>query len=74
MVISTCSSWFGVSGGGENTSFATLKLGKVVLVKKTKVFVSVLDLGFQILFKCQNKKNSTKMKEKEDQKEEFCEN
>ena len=74
MVISTCSSWFGVSRGGENTSFATLKLGKVVLVKKVKVFVSVLDLGFQILFKCQNKKNSTKMKEKQDQKGEFCEN
>ena len=74
MVISTCSSWFGVSRGGENTSFATLKLGKVVFVKKTKVFVSVLDLGFQILFKCQNKKNSTKMKEKQDQKGEFCEN
>ena len=64
MVISTCSSWFGVSRGGENTSFVTLKLGKVVLVKKVKVFVSVLDLRFQILFKCQNKKNSTKMKEK----------
>ncbi|KAL0010450.1 hypothetical protein SO802_005558 [Lithocarpus litseifolius] len=31
-----CSSWFGVSGGGENTSFATLKLGKVVSVKKTR--------------------------------------
>ena len=74
MVISTCSSWFGVSRGGENTSFATLKLGKVVLVKKVKVFVSVLDLGFQILFKCQNKKKSTKMKEKQDQKGEFCEN
>ena len=74
MVISTCSSWFGVSRGGENTSFATLKLGKVVLVKKVKVFVSVLDLRFRILFKCQNKKNSTKMKEKQDQKGEFCEN
>ena len=56
MVISTCSSWFGVSRGGENVSFATSKLGKVVSVKKIKVFVSVLDLGFQILFKCQNKK------------------
>ena len=53
MVRSTCSSWFGVSGGGENTSFATSKLGEVVLIKKIKVFVSVLDLGFQILFKCQ---------------------
>ena len=49
MVRSTCSSWFGVSGGGENTSFTTSKLGKVVSVKKIKVFVSVLDLGFQIL-------------------------
>ena len=56
MVILTCSSWFGVSRGGENTSFATLKLRKVVSVKKIKVFVSILDLGFQILFKCQNKK------------------
>ena len=74
MVRSTCSSWFGVSKGGENTSFATSKLGKVVSVKKIKVFVFVLDLGFQILFKCQNKKNSTKMKEKQDQKGEFCEN
>ena len=27
MVRSTCSLWFGVSGGGENTSFATLKIG-----------------------------------------------
>ena len=27
---STCSSWFGVSGGGENTSFATSKLGRYV--------------------------------------------
>ena len=53
MVRSTCFSWFEVSGGGENTSFATSKLGKVVSVKKIKVFVSVLDLGFQILFKCQ---------------------
>ena len=74
MVRSTCSLWFGVSREGENTSFTTLKLGKVVSVKKIKVFVSVLDLGFQILFKCQNKKNSTKMKEKQDQKGEFCEN
>ena len=49
MVRSTCSLWFGVSREGENTSFATSKLGKVVLVKKIKVFVSVLDLGFQIL-------------------------
>ena len=49
MVRSTCSLWFGVSGGGESTSFATSKLGKVVSVKKIKVFVSVLDLGFQIL-------------------------
>ena len=54
MVISMCSSWFGVSRGGENISFATSKLGKVVSVKKIKVFVSVLDLGFQILFMCQN--------------------
>ena len=53
VVRSTCSSWFGVSRGGENTSFATSKLGKVVSVKKIKVFVSVLDLGFQILFKCE---------------------
>ena len=53
MVRSTCSSWFGVSEGGENTSFATSKIGKVVLIKKIKVFMSVLDLGFQILFKCQ---------------------
>ena len=29
MVRSTCFSWFGVSGGGENTSFTTSKLGKV---------------------------------------------
>ena len=43
---STCSSWFGVSGRGENASFATSKLGKVVLVKKIKVLVSVLDFGF----------------------------
>ena len=49
MVKSTCSSWFRVSKGGENRSFATLKLGKVVSVKKIKVFVSVLYLGFQIL-------------------------
>ena len=56
MVISTYSSWFGVSGGGENTSFATSKLGKVVSVKKIKVVVSILVLGFQILFKFQNKK------------------
>ena len=56
MVISMCSSRFGVSGGGENTSFVTSKLRKVVSVKKIKVFVSVPDLGFQILFKCQNKK------------------
>ena len=60
-------------GGGENTSFTTLKRGKVVSVKKIKVVVSILDLGFQILFKCQ-KKNSTKMKEKQDKKGEFCEN
>ena len=46
MVRSTCSLWSGVSGGGENTSFATSKLGKVVSIKKIKVFVSVLDLGF----------------------------
>ena len=46
MVRSTCSSWLGVSGGGENTTFATLKLGEVVSVKKIKVFVFVLDLGF----------------------------
>ena len=49
MVRSTCSSWFGVPEGGENTSFATSKLGKVVSVKKIKEFVSVLNLGFQIL-------------------------
>ena len=49
MVGSTCSSWFGVFEGGENTSFATLKLGKVVSIKKIMEFVSVLDLGFQIL-------------------------
>ena len=42
MVRSTCSLWFGVSKGGENTSFATSKLEKVVSVKKIKVFVSVL--------------------------------
>ena len=42
MVKSTCSSWFRVSKGGENRSFATSKLGKVVSVKKIKVFVSVL--------------------------------
>ena len=57
MVSRTCFSWFGVSGGGESTSFAASKLGEevseVVSVKKIKVFVSVLDLGFQILFKCQ---------------------
>ena len=53
MVRSTYFSWFEVFGGGENTSFATSKLGKVVSVKKNKVFVSVLDLGLQILFKCQ---------------------
>ena len=47
MVRSTCSLWSGVSGGGENTSFATSKLGKVVLIKKIKVFVFVLDLGFR---------------------------
>ena len=46
VVRSTCSSWFEVSGGGENTSFATSKLGKVVSIKKIKVFVSILDLGF----------------------------
>ena len=46
MVRSTSSSWFGVSRGGENTSFATSKLGKVVLMKKIKVFVFVLNLGF----------------------------
>ena len=46
MVRSTCSLWSGVSGGGENTSFAISKLGKVVSIKKIKVFVSVLDLGF----------------------------
>ena len=34
MVRSTCSLWFGVSGGGENTSFATLKIGE-----KTHVFI-----------------------------------
>ena len=28
MVRSTCSLWFEVSGGGENTSFATSKLGE----------------------------------------------
>ena len=56
VVRSTCSLWFGVFGGGENTSFATSKLGKVVSVKKIKVFVFVLDLGYQILFRCQNKK------------------
>ena len=49
MVKSTCSSWFRVSRGGENRSFTTSKLGKVVSVKKIKVFVSVLYLGFQIL-------------------------
>ena len=38
MVKSTCSSWFRVSRGGENRSFATSKLGKVVSVKKIKVF------------------------------------
>ena len=48
MIRSTCSSCLGVSGGGENSSFATLKLGKVVSVKKIKVFVSILDLQFQI--------------------------
>ena len=47
MVRSTCSSWFGVSRGGENTSFVKSKLGKVVSKKKIKVFVSVLDLGFR---------------------------
>ena len=73
MVISTYSSWFGVSGGGENTSFATSKLGKVVSVKKIKVVVSILNLGFQILFKCKTK-NNTKMKKKQDQNGEFCEN
>ena len=46
MVRSTCSSWFGVSKGGENISFTTSKLGKVVSVKKIKEFVSVLNLGF----------------------------
>ena len=50
---SLCFSWFWVFGEGENTSFATSKLGKIVSVKKIKVFVFVLDLGFQILFKCQ---------------------
>ena len=47
MVRLTCSSWSEVSGGGENTSFATSKLGKVVSIKKIKVFVSILDLGFR---------------------------
>ena len=47
MVRSTCSLWSGVSGGGENTSFATSKLEKVVSIKKIKVYVSVLDLGFR---------------------------
>ena len=66
-MISTCSSWFGVFGGEENTSFATSKLGKVVSVKKIKVFVSVLDLGFRFCSSAKTK-NSTKMKEKQDQK------
>ncbi|KAK9992593.1 hypothetical protein SO802_027578, partial [Lithocarpus litseifolius] len=39
MVRTTCSSWLGVSRGGESTSFPASKLGEVVSVKKIKTCV-----------------------------------
>ena len=74
MVISTCSSWFGVSGGGENISFATSKLGKVVSVKKNQGICVCSRFRVSDFVQVPKQKNSTKMKEKQDQKGEFCEN